>query len=174
MTEQLNLADLLETVELVDAAIDAHAAPDYAAQPLAADWARVTKVCEEAGEVWQALSKWTGENPRKGVCGTLDDLLGELADCVSAAMCAIQHLTKDADRTWEVVSAAFIKARDRISTYLSLPAETQAAVESEGIFRPGSSLHPTPDCGAPHAPGAELWWCAEHKQFHEPVKDDAR
>jgi NTP pyrophosphatase (non-canonical NTP hydrolase) len=110
----MTLPDLLDAVEIVDAHLDANTAPGYLAQPLAADWARVTKVCEEAGEVWAALSKYTGENPRKGVCGTLDDLLGELGDTVSAGICAIQHLTKDTDRTWEVVSAALAKARGRV------------------------------------------------------------
>jgi NTP pyrophosphatase (non-canonical NTP hydrolase) len=110
----MTLPELLEAVKIVDAHIDANTAPDYLAQPLALDWARVTKVCEEAGEVWAALSKYTGENPRKGVCGTLDDLLGELGDTASAAICAIQHLTKDTDRTWEVVSAALAKARSRV------------------------------------------------------------
>lgn len=108
------LLSLLEDVEIVDAHIDAATAPDYRAQPLALHWARVTKVCEEAGEVWAALSKWTGENPRKGACGTREDLLGELGDTVSAALCAIQHLTKDKAETWAVVSTALAKARRRV------------------------------------------------------------
>ena len=69
---------------------------------------------KKAGEVWRALSMCTGENPRKGVCATEDDLLGELGDTVSAAMCAIQHITKDTGQTWEVVSAALEKARSRV------------------------------------------------------------
>lgn len=110
----MTLPDLLEAVEIVDAHLDANTAPDYLTQPLALDWARVTKVCEEAGEVWAALSKYTGENPRKGKCGSLDDLLGELGDTASAAICAIQHLTKDTGQTWGVVSAALAKARSRV------------------------------------------------------------
>jgi NTP pyrophosphatase (non-canonical NTP hydrolase) len=110
----MTLGELLEAVEKVDAHIDSATAAEYRAQPLAAHWARVTKVCEEAGEVWSALSKYTGENPRKGVCGTEEELLGELGDTLSAAICAIQHLTKDTDRTWAVVSAALAKARSRV------------------------------------------------------------
>ena len=91
-------------VREVDAHLDATTAQPYKDQPLAGDWARVTKVCEEAGEVWQALSKLTGENSRKGVCGTEDELLGELADTAMAAMCAIQHLTKDTERTQAVLA----------------------------------------------------------------------
>jgi NTP pyrophosphatase (non-canonical NTP hydrolase) len=117
MSDHLTLAELMEAVEIVDAHIDSATAPEYRAQPLALDWARVTKVCEEAGEVWRALSKLTGENPRKGVCGTRDELLGELADTASAALCAIQHLTKDTDQTWTVLSAALQKARRRVSEH---------------------------------------------------------
>jgi NTP pyrophosphatase (non-canonical NTP hydrolase) len=107
-------ARLMAIIRDVDAHIDAHTAPEYQEQPLAGHWARITKVCEEAGEVWQALSKCTGENYRKGVCGTWADLLAELGDTVSAAACAIQHITKDEDRTAAVIMAAFEKAHARI------------------------------------------------------------
>ena len=117
MAEHLTLAELLEAVEIVDAHIDAATGQPYREQPLALTWARVTKVCEEAGEVWQSLSKATGENPRKGVCGTEAELLGELGDTASAAMCAIQHITKDTAATWAVVSAALIKARTRVADH---------------------------------------------------------
>jgi NTP pyrophosphatase (non-canonical NTP hydrolase) len=118
----LTLGEFLDAVQAVDAHIDANTGPDYQAQPLARDWARVTKVCEEAGEVWRALSKYTGENPRKGKCGTLEELLDELGDTASAAICAIQHLTKDTDATWAVVSAALDKAVSRISEFANAPA----------------------------------------------------
>lgn len=123
MTDELTLAGLLEAVEVIDAFLDSHRNPDYIAQPLANDWARGTKVLVEGGEVWEALSKMTGENFRKGVCGTLDDLLGELGDCVSAAMCGIQHFTKDTAVTWSVVSAAFTKAARRVAAAGEVPAD---------------------------------------------------
>ena len=101
-------------VREVDAHLDANTAQPYRDQPLAGHWARVTKVCEEAGEVWRALSKLTGENPRKGVCGTEDELLEELADTAMAAICGIQHMTKDSDRTQAVLAAAVNKAAERV------------------------------------------------------------
>lgn len=107
------VAEILGAVELVDAWLDSAANPQYQAQPLAQDWARITKPCEEAGEVWKAHSRLTGENPRKGACGTQAELLEELGDTVSAAMCAIQHVTKDPWRTWLIVCAALDKARQR-------------------------------------------------------------
>lgn len=118
----MDLDEALAAVTLIDAHLDSAASPEYLAQPLAQRWARVTKPCEEAGEVWKALSRWTGENVRKGVCCTEDDLLGELGDTVSAALAAIQHLTKDSAATWGVVSAALAKACGRIGE--RLPGET--------------------------------------------------
>ena len=114
-TGHLTVRELLETIEVVDAYLDSSASPEYQAQPLAQHWARVTKACEESGEIWKALSKLTGENPRKGFCGTEEELLEEMGDTASAAICGIQHITKDADVTWAVVCAAFIKARHRVA-----------------------------------------------------------
>lgn len=53
---------------------------------------RVTKVCEEAGEVHEAVGAFWQENPRKPA-GTLNDVIKELADCAGAALGAIEHLT---------------------------------------------------------------------------------
>jgi hypothetical protein len=119
-----DIAGILEIVGLVDAHLDSSANPEYQAQPLAQDWARITKVCEEAGEVWKAQSKRTGENPRKGVSGTTGELLGELGDTASAALCAIQHITKDADATWLVFLEALDKARSRVPAGLPFPPES--------------------------------------------------
>lgn len=110
----MNGEEIMRIVELVDAHLDSAANPDYQAQPLAQDWARITKVCEEAGEVWRALSRLTGENPRKGACGTEGELLSELGDTASAALCAIQHRTKNIRVTWDILMAALVKAESRI------------------------------------------------------------
>lgn len=117
MTDHLTLEELLKAVEIVDAHLDSSASPDYQAQPLAQDWARITKVCEEAGEVWKELSRLTGENVRKGKCGSREELLGELGDVISAGLCAAQHITKDTDATWAVVSEALVKARTRVERH---------------------------------------------------------
>jgi hypothetical protein len=111
----LTRGELLEITEVVDAHLDAAAPPEYRDNPLANRWRRVTKVCEESGEVWRALSGLTGENPRKGVCAAEEDLLGEMGDAVSALVCGIQSVTKNTDKTWAVVSAAFLKARGRVA-----------------------------------------------------------
>jgi hypothetical protein len=164
VADRMDLDELLATVELIDAFLDSHRSPEYIDQPLANDWARVTKVCEEAGEVWVALSRRTGENYRKGVCGTEEELLGELADCVSAAMLGIQHRTKDIWRTWAVVSAAFAKAAQRV-------AEHGEPATGTGYLTPsGTAMDPTPDCGGPRYPPGpgDLWYCTDHNEFHKP------
>lgn len=56
---------------------------------------RVGKVSNEVGEVWEAIEAWTGENFRKGVYGTKDDVIKELLDVACAALCATEHLTGD-------------------------------------------------------------------------------
>lgn len=86
---------LWEMVELFDKHLDEGVAEAYKEQPLAQDWARVAKVVEEAGEAVQALIAFTGQNPRKGVYGSQDELLDELADTALTAIYAIQHFTKD-------------------------------------------------------------------------------
>jgi len=55
-------------------------------------WRRCAKVCEEAGEVTEALLGMTGENPRKGVTHTQNDLVVELLDVALAALGAVAHL----------------------------------------------------------------------------------
>ena len=52
-------------------------------------WRRCTKVASEAGEVIDALAGVLGENPRKGVTHSLDDLVGELLDVALAALAAV-------------------------------------------------------------------------------------
>jgi NTP pyrophosphatase (non-canonical NTP hydrolase) len=59
------------------------------------DSMRVLKLTEEAGEAAAAYIGMVGQNPRKGVTHTQDDLLKELADVAITALCAMQHFTQD-------------------------------------------------------------------------------
>jgi hypothetical protein len=59
----------------------------------AALWARVGKVGEEFGETIQALIGTTGQNPRKGVTHSMDDVVAELLDTALTAACAVEHIT---------------------------------------------------------------------------------
>ncbi|MEU5099543.1 MazG-like family protein [Streptomyces sp. NPDC020996] len=54
---------------------------------------RMLKLSEEVGEVAQAVIGATGQNPRKGVTHTWDDVQGELCDVVITALVALRTLT---------------------------------------------------------------------------------
>jgi NTP pyrophosphatase (non-canonical NTP hydrolase) len=57
---------------------------------------RILKVTEEAGEAAGAWIGVIGQNPRKGVTHTRDDVAGELADVALTALVAIESLGLDA------------------------------------------------------------------------------
>ncbi|AIJ16165.1 MazG-like family protein [Streptomyces lividans] len=57
---------------------------------------RMLKLSEEVGEVAEAVIGATGQNPRKGVTHTWDDVEAELCDVVIRAMVALRTLTPEA------------------------------------------------------------------------------
>ncbi|MFJ8998192.1 MazG-like family protein [Streptomyces sp. NPDC102359] len=57
---------------------------------------RVLKLSEEVGEVAQALVGVTGQNPRKGVTHSWDDVRAELCDVAVTALVALRTLTPEA------------------------------------------------------------------------------
>lgn len=82
------------------------------------DAMRVMKIGEEIGEASdaylallaskngkavQAYIGMVGQNPRKGITHTQNDLLDELADVAVTALCAIQHFTGDIGTTEHLV-----------------------------------------------------------------------
>jgi NTP pyrophosphatase (non-canonical NTP hydrolase) len=95
---------MLNMLKELDLWLDSQVDEKYLTQPLAQDWARVAKVCEEAGEAIQALIGATGQNPRKGVTCDMDDVLDELADVILTGYLAIQHFTHDIDQTADIVA----------------------------------------------------------------------
>ncbi|MFI7340349.1 MazG-like family protein [Streptomyces sp. NPDC050085] len=56
---------------------------------------RVLKLSEEVGEVAQAVIGAVGQNPRKGVSHTWQDVESELCDVVVTALVALGTLTPD-------------------------------------------------------------------------------
>lgn len=72
--------------------IDGHPA-NAARDPEARLWGRIAKVQEEAGEVVSALIGVTGQNPRKGVTHSMDDVANELLDVAVTALVAYEHVT---------------------------------------------------------------------------------
>ncbi|MEH0846136.1 MazG-like family protein [Micromonospora sp. CPCC 205711] len=73
---------------------------------------RILKLTEEAGEVAGAWIGMVGQNPRKGVTHTREDVAAELADVVFTALVAIESLGLDAR---SAVSACATKVQARIA-----------------------------------------------------------
>lgn len=143
-----SLRAMLKQLAEVNYWLDSDMTDEYRAQPLAHRIMRTTKVCEEAGEVWRALSAATGENPRKGVCGTDDDVNRELADICSAALCAIQHRTGDVAATWAFLVEAFAVAHSRIGMRPEPIAKVTEAQLRDALRTSRVSSH----CGATTCP----------------------
>jgi len=110
---------MYEDIEIINGWIDSGLPEVYRPQPLARDWARVAKIAEEAGECADALMGMTGGNPRKGVCKSLDDVLGELADVVVTGLAAIQHFTGDRGVTRAVVEKRIAVILERVGLQAS-------------------------------------------------------
>ncbi|MEV6960378.1 MazG-like family protein [Streptomyces sp. NPDC051207] len=98
--------DLWSTVEELWAWLDSHRAHD-GREGLAL---RMLKLSEEVGEVAQAVIGATGQNPRKGVTHTWEDVQAELCDVVFAALVALRTLTPDAR---EVFTHHLTRVRNR-------------------------------------------------------------
>lgn len=107
--------DLKPVITRVDEWLDDLVVEEYKAQPLAQDWARVHKIAEELGEVTDALIGATGQNPRKGYYGDMSKVYDELADVVFTGILAIQHFTKDADETFDILYEKMGKLKARVS-----------------------------------------------------------
>jgi hypothetical protein len=92
-----------QIIHYVDNWLDDEIPKHYRDQPLAQDWARISKVIEELGEAVSAMIGATGQNPRKGITHHGDDILNELADVVMTGILAINHFTKDTNMTRDVL-----------------------------------------------------------------------
>lgn len=71
--------------------------------PEAATWARLAKITEEAGEVIAAQIGATGQNPRKGVTHSSQDVQEELLDVAITALGALEHLRGHDERSLELL-----------------------------------------------------------------------
>jgi NTP pyrophosphatase (non-canonical NTP hydrolase) len=81
---------------------------------LAQHWARIAKLTEESGEVVDAFIGWTGQNPRKGMYSSREEVLSEMADVAATAVLAIQHFTKDWRKTEEILWDKLVALRERV------------------------------------------------------------
>ncbi len=100
----------------VDDWLDAGASDRYQRMPLAQDWARVTKIAEEAGEAIAELILATGQNPRKPTDPEAHErMLEEMADAAMTGILGIQHFTKDSERTRKIVEGRMTRLWNRMS-----------------------------------------------------------
>ena len=102
MTEQrttppAQAPDIWTSVEDLWTWLDAHRAHDGDTGLVL----RMLKLTEEVGEVAQAVIGATGQNPRKGVTHTWEDVQGELCDVVITALVALRTLTPDTRGVFE-------------------------------------------------------------------------
>jgi NTP pyrophosphatase (non-canonical NTP hydrolase) len=105
MESGITSSGITDFIVRLDKWLDDNVSSQYQHQPLAQDWARVSKVAEEVGEAIQALIGTTGQNPRKGVTHQFSDVVEELADVIITGYLAIQHFSKNIDATMSIVNS---------------------------------------------------------------------
>lgn len=81
--------------------------------PEAATWARLAKITEEAGEVVAAHIGATGQNPRKGVTHSEQDVQEELLDVALTALAALEHLRGHDERSLELLDEKLHRTLER-------------------------------------------------------------
>lgn len=74
---------------------------------------RVIKVAEEMGEAVTALIGALGANPRKGIDGTLENVLEELLDVAVTALGAYEHIDAHQGRAYDELGAKIIRVSQR-------------------------------------------------------------
>jgi len=88
-------------------------APNAHRDPEAQAWARIAKVGEEHGEVVAAYIGAIGQNPRKGVTHTMDDVTDELLDVALTALAAVEHLRGHDGESFALLDAKLARVAER-------------------------------------------------------------
>ncbi|GHB26596.1 MazG-like family protein [Streptomyces umbrinus] len=99
--------DLWESIDRIE---DRLASAQPPRPPQEALLLRMLKLSEEVGEVAEAVIGATGQNPRKGVSHTWDDVQSELCDVIITAAVALRTLTPEAR---EVFATHLARVTDR-------------------------------------------------------------
>lgn len=116
----MDQATYWRAVEAFDTYLDEGTSDDYKDQPLAQDWARVSKLVEEVGESIAELILHTGQNPRKPrESDAFDRLLDELADVILTGTYGLQHFTKDAAETRRRIEERLVYHGERVGLWAS-------------------------------------------------------
>ncbi|MBB4690448.1 MazG-like family protein [Paractinoplanes abujensis] len=107
---------------------------------------RILKVTEEAGEAVQAWIDLLGQNPRKGVTHTREDVAAELADVAFTALVAIASLGLDPQAAL-AACATKVRARFPLAPHPA-PADPATPIPGEATA-PGSEPSTVPVVSAP-------------------------
>lgn len=93
----------------------------------AIDRRRYNKIAQEYAEVDEAYSGTVGENPRKGVTNTIDDVCRECLDVALAALGAREHFLNRGD-SFAALAAHAKQVADRLASAVAepLPVSVQA------------------------------------------------
>jgi NTP pyrophosphatase (non-canonical NTP hydrolase) len=88
---------------------------------------QILKITEEAGEAAAAYIGMTGQNPRKGVTHTRDDVAGELCDVAITALVALATITGDADTARAALDRHLTRRGPRLAAAILLQHERTSA-----------------------------------------------
>lgn len=84
--------------------------------PEAATWSRLAKIGEEYGETVAAYIGVTGQNVRKGVTHSVDDVAHELLDTAVTALLALEHLSSNRGDSLQMMFQHIIELHKRMET----------------------------------------------------------
>lgn len=88
---------------------------------------QMLKIAEEAGEAAAAYIGMTGQNPRKGVTHTREDVAGELCDVVVTALVALATVTGTADSAQAALDRHLTKRGPRLAAAIIAQHERTTA-----------------------------------------------
>lgn len=134
------------TIAAIDTWLDSGAGQAYQNQPLAQDWARLSKVSEELGEAIAELILYSGQNPRKPQdAEAYGRMLKEIADVICTGLLCLQHFTKDMTITSKVINANLRKIITRNPEILSDEIDRDIAEKnyphnSDNVTCPGPGI----------------------------------
>src|SRR5690606_27936114 len=108
--------------------------------PEAVTWGRIAKLTEESGEVIAAFIGATGQNPRKGVTHTVEDVIAELLDVAVTALGAVEHLTGHEGGALARLDEKIVAVGERagVVTTLGRPIRLCATCGDESAYCDGS------------------------------------
>ncbi|OJX93824.1 MAG: hypothetical protein BGO96_10060 [Micrococcales bacterium 73-15] len=101
--------------------------PNAHRDPEAQAWSRIAKVSEENGEVVAAFIGAIGQNPRKGVTHTREDVVEELLDVALTALAAVEHLRGHDGAALDLLNDKLDRVAARAGVVTDQPADAARA-----------------------------------------------